>query len=127
MTVPLVAAFSACTSTYGRLAPLPPVAATAGWAPSAKTTPMVISEVVPTRATARLSFLMGWNIWCSFRHGHAGSAPSVPLSGGVGGGARARWRGAWGSGGRGSRDGGGGAGGTVISRTRLRNIQTHLC
>ncbi|WP_257040476.1 hypothetical protein [Streptomyces sp. OK228] len=59
-----MAEFSACTSTYGRLAPLPPVAvdaAQAGWTASA-TTPTAASIAVLTAQTrARLRSRMEWN------------------------------------------------------------------
>src|SRR5260221_10197990 len=69
MAVPLVAAFAASTSAYGRLARLPPVAgaASAGWAASSAVPamPAVASETElnPTRSSRlRLrSFGAEWN------------------------------------------------------------------
>jgi hypothetical protein len=56
-----VAELSACTSAYGRLAPLPPVAADAGWTATAAT-PAAASDTVPAaRARARLRSRMEWN------------------------------------------------------------------
>src|SRR5258708_694014 len=62
MTDPLVAEYSACTSAYGRLAPLPPVAAAdAGWTATAAT-PATASDAVPAaRASVRLRLRMEWN------------------------------------------------------------------
>ena len=47
MTVPLVAEFSAWTSAYGRLAPLPPVAAAQAGAAATRAPPLASSAVVP--------------------------------------------------------------------------------
>src|SRR6201992_959287 len=86
MTVPLVAELSACTSEYGRLAPLPPVAAAAaaavrvagvagvaagaaapGGAARARS-PATVSEAVPAAtAVTRPRFRMDWNTECPFR------------------------------------------------------------
>src|ERR1700755_867823 len=73
ITDPLVAEFSACTSTYGRLAPLPPVAAAAaahaGGTASANMPPAVSSAVLTARTSRRLRSRMDWNTMCSFRQG----------------------------------------------------------
>src|SRR5580693_10357684 len=55
MTVPLVAEFSAWTSVYGRLAPLPPVAAAQAGAAATRAPPLASSAVLPARAIKRLS------------------------------------------------------------------------
>src|ERR1039457_4206249 len=67
MTVPLVAEFSACTSAYGRLAPLPPVAAAdAGWTATAATPATTSDAALAARASVRLTARMDWNTCCSF-------------------------------------------------------------
>src|SRR5450759_3476036 len=67
MTVPLVAEFSACTSAYGRLAPLPPVAAAhAGASARARTPPAASNAVLPAKATSRLGFRMAFNTFAPF-------------------------------------------------------------
>src|ERR1700732_5400398 len=83
MTVPLVAEFSACTSAYGRLAPLPPVAAAqAGWAARATTPPTASSEALPARAMARLRSPMGWNTFAPLGP-EPEPAPAAPQPGGT--------------------------------------------
>src|SRR2546430_13668081 len=63
MTVPLVAAFSACTSTYGRVAPTPPVAAAkAGPADRIKVLPAtrtVLATSAPARARGHMARIEG--------------------------------------------------------------------
>ena len=61
MTVPLVAEFSAWTSTYGRLAPLPPVAAAPAGAAAARAPPLASNAVLPVRAIKRLRVRGGRN------------------------------------------------------------------
>src|ERR1700760_2590894 len=95
MTVPLVAELSACTSEYGRLAPLPPVAPAAaaavlvaavavvaadpGGAARARS-PATVSEAVPAAtAVTRPRFRMDWNTECPFR-APGRSDPVTPLS-----------------------------------------------
>ena len=72
MTVPLVAEFSAWTSVYGRLAPLPPVAAAAdadGTATAAS--PAAVSDAAAAvSASDRRRFRMGLNTWRPFRVAH---------------------------------------------------------
>src|SRR6266568_6959040 len=61
-TLPVFGEFWASTSTYGRLAPLPPVTVAAEAVCTAKArTPPVSSAVLPTKATPRLSSRMEWN------------------------------------------------------------------
>src|ERR1035441_14168 len=80
MTVPLVAEFSACTSAYGRLAPLPPVAAAhAGAAARARTPPAASNAALLAKATTRLRFRMVLNTFAPFeaeRRTFTGSAAS---------------------------------------------------
>src|SRR6202020_2197514 len=54
MTVPLVAECSAGPWVYGRLAPLPPVAAAQAGAAATRAPPLASSAVVPVRAIKRL-------------------------------------------------------------------------
>ncbi len=71
MAEPLVAEFSACTSTYGRLAPLPPVASVAAEAAvtGRARTPTAASIAVLTDQTrARLRSRMEWSTYHSL-HG----------------------------------------------------------
>src|ERR1017187_3963144 len=82
MTVPLVAEFSACTSAYGRLAPLPPAAAAhAGAAARARTPPAASNAVLPAKATSRPGFRMAFNTLLLMRR-NAGPSPAAPQSGG---------------------------------------------
>src|SRR5450755_1915289 len=88
MTVPLVAELSACTSAYGRLAPLPPVAAAdAGWTATAATPATTSDAALAARASVRLTARMDWNTCCSF------AADGRISSGGSRGAGAARWRG----------------------------------
>src|ERR1700722_13944525 len=66
MTVPLVAELSACTSTYGRLAPVPPVAAAQAGTARAKIPPRASSAALATNATTRLRYRMDRNIFAPF-------------------------------------------------------------
>src|ERR1700684_1658205 len=54
MIVPLVAEFSACTSAYGKFAPLPPVAAAKTGVTARPTTAPAASNAAAARATTRL-------------------------------------------------------------------------
>src|SRR5258707_15767171 len=85
MAVPLVAEFSACTSTYGRLAPLPPVAvaADADGVTTAKAPAAASKPALTAKTIARLGDRMDCNTYCSF------SAPQE-IDGWPGGGAP--WR-----------------------------------
>src|SRR5262245_49866834 len=68
MMVPLVAAFSACSSTYGRLAPTPPVAAAMAGLAARATRPQAMSAAtviaVPVLVLL-LTLLSVGNIRCS--------------------------------------------------------------
>ena len=93
--MPLVAELSAWTSEYGRLAPLPPVAAAAAFTAEGAlaavvaadpggaaraSRPAAVSEAVPAAiAVTRPRFRMDWNTECPFRAPDR-SGPVTPLS-----------------------------------------------
>src|ERR1035437_1536299 len=118
MTVPLVAEFSACTPAYGRLAPLPPVAAAhAGAAARARTPPAASNAALLAKATTRLRFRMVLNTFAPFEaecRTFTGSAASQ-----VDGGARTQ--GVTAVQGAGDR-----VRGNVTSVTSVCNIRTYL-